>query len=55
MLLGKRLWTILMLMAALLLAAPAAFARDSVPGPGFDHFKTGFPLTGAHAAVRCEG
>jgi len=33
-----------------LLATPAAFARDT----DFDHFTTGFPLSGAHARVECE-
>ena len=58
---GKRLWTVLAMLVALLMAALPAGARvektASAPAAitvAFDHFRTGFPLTGAHASVRCE-
>lgn len=42
------------LFAAVALAALAAWGIAQVPVRDFDHVKTGFPLTGAHAKERCE-
>ena len=46
----------LVLLAMLLFCAPAWAAKTGATSPGgFDHAKTGFPLTGAHRTARCEG
>ena len=46
----------LAMLVMLLLCAPAWAAKSGATTPGgFDHAKTGFPLTGAHRTARCEG
>ncbi|MEJ2572223.1 MAG: hypothetical protein P8164_01330, partial [Gammaproteobacteria bacterium] len=48
----RRTWTALMGIACLLLlASGGATAATRI---NFDHFTTGFPLTGAHKGVDCE-
>jgi len=43
----------LMLTLACLAAAAASLGHAQAPGK-FDHLRTGFPLTGAHQAARCD-
>jgi predicted CXXCH cytochrome family protein len=43
-----------LLALALLLALAASGPARAAVERGFDHFSTGYPLTGAHAALRCE-
>jgi hypothetical protein len=47
-------WRLGMLVAVTALALAAAPARGADPPPGFDHFTTGFELTGQHRLVPCE-
>lgn len=44
----------LFLTYAMMMLAPAAYAQVAKPSIDFNHMKTGFPLTGAHARVECE-
>lgn len=48
-------WMALVFVLPLLAVAQFALAQETEPGTArFDHIKTGFSLTGAHAQVRCE-
>src|SRR3989304_6213343 len=50
---GIRVAAVLVFVMALFVAPSLSHARERAPGPNFDHFQTGFPLTGAHAGLSC--